>query len=74
MDSALELPACELGKPAFDLIDPGAARGREVKVEARVLLHPRADERQLFSAVVVEHNVHIEVLGDRGINGIEKPS
>jgi hypothetical protein len=56
---ALHRDLCE---EAFDEIEPGRTRRREVQLEARMLGQPRLHLRCLVRPVVVEHQVDVEVL------------
>lgn len=50
-----------LGKPAFDLIEPGAVSGNEVQVKAWVAHQPAAHGRRFVGRVVVEHQVQSQL-------------
>jgi hypothetical protein len=48
-------------EPPFDQVDPGEVGGREVEMEAGVPEQPAVDQRRLVGAVVVEHEMHLQV-------------
>ena len=50
MDAALDLLVGEQGEPAFDLVEPGGAGGREVEVVARVAGELSFDRRRFVVA------------------------
>jgi hypothetical protein len=50
-------------KPPLNLVEPGAAGGREVHVEARVRGRPSLDGRRLVGGGVVADQVHIQNSG-----------
>src|SRR5207247_6069654 len=58
---APELLFGEDGEPALNLVDPGAVGGRVVDREAGVAEQPAPDQLGLVSAVVVEHEVDVEL-------------
>src|SRR5665647_981518 len=53
----------ELAKPALDEVQPGAARGGEVQMEARVLGEPGSDGCVFVGLVVVEDQMQLELAG-----------
>jgi len=64
--------ACDVGKPAFDLVQPrGAGRGK-VKVIARVCPEPLLHLRMLVRAVVVEDEMNLECRIGRIIDLLQK--
>jgi hypothetical protein len=52
--------------------EPRRARGREVQVDAGVPGQPAPDERGLVRAVVVQDQMHVQVLGDRCVDAPEE--
>ena len=60
-DAAAQSLVGELAEPALDEVQPGAARGREVQMEARMLLKPGSDVRMFVGLVVVEDQVQLEI-------------
>ena len=59
--SATDAFACDLGKPAFDLVQPrGAGRGK-VKMITRVGTEPVLHLRMLVRAVVVQDQMHFRM-------------
>jgi len=58
--SATDAFACDLGKPAFDLVQPRGAGRSEVKVITRVCTEPPLHLRMLVGAVVVQNQMNIE--------------
>src|SRR3984893_2717861 len=61
MSAAAELLLGEGREPALDLVDPGGVGGCVMDLEARMAEEPVLDQVGLVSAVVVEHQVDIEV-------------
>jgi hypothetical protein len=59
-------------EPAFDLVQPGGARRREVHVIARRLRQPAVNERRLVRGVVVEDQVHRQVGRHGSGDGVEE--
>ena len=53
MNAALDLLFGKHGKPALDQIEPGAAGGSEVQMEAGTLGQPAMNQRGFVSSVVV---------------------
>ena len=49
----------DLGKEAFDQVEPGRACWREVQLEARVLRQPCPNLGRFVGGVVVEHEMHV---------------
>ena len=52
----------DFGEEAFDLVQPGGRRRREVEMEAGVLFQPRLDLGMLVGGVVVDDQVDVEPL------------
>ena len=67
MVTALEQVGDDVGE-ALDLIDPRSVRRGEVHVETGVLGQPGGDGRVLVGAVVVADQMHVEVVGNLGVN------
>src|SRR5450759_752514 len=65
--SADELVGDE-AEPALDLVDPAGAGRGEMHVEAWMFGQPGVDRRRLVSAVVVTDQVHVQVVGDFGVD------
>lgn len=66
---------CPLGddaEPAFDLVEPGGGRGREVQVVAGVAREPGAHLAMLVGAVVIEDQVHVQRRRDVGLEVSEE--
>jgi hypothetical protein len=61
MRSALDLSLGERCKPTLYLVEPRGMGGGEVKVIARPLLQPMADQRCLVSSVVIQHQMYVEI-------------
>src|SRR2546427_5082930 len=74
MDATADLFLRQLGEPALDEVDPRGALGSEVDVEAWPLGEPASDERGLVRAVVIHDDVHIEILRNTGLDGVQKPT
>jgi hypothetical protein len=51
----------ERGKPSLDQIEPTGGRRREMKVKARSLCQPVANQRRFVGSVVVQNQVNIEL-------------
>src|SRR5262249_49345809 len=68
VNAAAQLLLGQGGEPTFDQVDPRAARGREVQVEARMAGEPAMDRRGLVRAGVVENQVDIELYRDGCVN------
>ena len=62
----------DLGKPAFDLVEPRTAGRRKVQMIARSPLEPGGDLRRLVCAVVVQHQMNFEVRRHRVLNLLEE--
>lgn len=59
-------------EPALDLVDPGAVRGREMQLEARVPQQPAVHQGGLVRAVVVKHQMDVQVGGNLACDAIEE--
>ena len=59
-------------EPAFDLIEPGGAGGREVQVIAWPFFEPRGDLGSLVGAVVVHDDMDVAARGHTVIDLVEK--
>jgi hypothetical protein len=70
--ASTKLPVRELGEETLDLIDPGCAFGREMDMKARAAQQPALDQRGLVRAVVVEDEMHFELLRDVEVDGVEE--
>jgi hypothetical protein len=66
---ALRRNLCE---EAFDEIEPGRTRRREVQLEARMLGQPRLHLGGLVRPVVIEHEMHREVSKHGSIDPLQK--
>jgi len=55
-------------EPAFDLIEPGRIGGGVMQMEARSTRQPSFDSGVFVRAVIVGDQMHIELLGDTGLN------
>jgi len=72
MRAATDLLRRELGEEAFHEVEP-RRRGRcEVQVEAWVCDEPVLDRRGLVGRVVIEHEVHRELVGHLVVDALEK--
>src|ERR1700687_5079182 len=54
MDAAAQLFFGEASEPAFHQVEPGRARGREVKMKARMTQQPTLDGRGFVCRVIVD--------------------
>ena len=70
--AALQPSLGQLGKEAFDGIEPGTGRWREVKGEAGMAVKPLADLGVFVGGVIVEDHVHCLVAGNVGVDGVQK--
>lgn len=62
----------ERGKPTLDLVDP-RCRGRgEVNVKPRMTGEPGLDGRCLVRAIVVHHQMNVQIGGDVGFDGAQE--
>ena len=69
MEAAASEPAVgQHAEPALHEIDPRGVRRREVHVESWMMSQRSSDRRRLVRVVVVEDQVHVEVLGDRAVH------
>ena len=71
-DAAFEPPLRELGKEAFNCVEPGAGCWHEVECPAGVAVEPSAHLRVLVCGVVVEDRVDLFVDRDSGLDGVEE--
>lgn len=58
-DSACDDLTLDFGEPEFDLIQPRGIRGREVKMDPRMLLQKRMYQGSLVSREVFENDVDL---------------
>ena len=65
-DPAREEVPFDLGKPEFDLVEPGGIRRREVQVHVRMVEQERADRLGLMRGQVVRDDVNLTALRLRG--------
>lgn len=72
MDTALQLLARQLCKPAFDLIYPGRRCRCEVNMPMRAARQPGLDLWRLVGGVVVHHEVYVRPLGHLGVDSLEE--
>ena len=70
--TALQPSLCQLGKEAFDGIEPGTGRWRKVKGEAGMAVEPLADLGMFVCGVIVEDDVHRLVAGNAGVDGVQE--
>lgn len=66
--AASDLSLGEIGEEPFDLVDPGRRGGREVDMPTQVPGQPPADIRRAVSAVIVHHQVYVEIGRDIGFD------
>ena len=59
--------AGDLGEPAFDQIQPGGTGGDEVAVVPRMRIEPRLNFGMRVGGVVVENEMDLAPLRDRGV-------
>ena len=61
MHAALDLLVGEQREPACNLVEPGGAGRREMKVIARVAGEPGFDRWRFVGGVIVEHQMDVEI-------------
>ena len=62
----------DVPEPTFHLIEPGRIGRRVVHVEARTTCEPAPDLGVFVSAVVIDHEVNIQMLGHAGFDVAQK--
>ena len=72
VNAAAQLPFGEQRKPALDQVEPGAAGGRKVQMEARMAQEPALDGWGLMGAVIIEDQVQLQVAWHRGVDGCKE--
>ena len=72
MRAAPNLPFCKSREPALDLVEPRGGSRREMDVEARVASKPVLDRWGLVRAVVVHHEVDIQISRNGSLDCSEK--
>jgi hypothetical protein len=72
MRTTLELLVRQVSEEPLHLVDPRSAFGCEVQVKARVPEEPSLDERGLVGSVVVEHEMHFQILRDAAVDRVEE--
>ena len=72
MHAPAQLLFGEQTEPALHQVQPGGAGGREMNMEAGPLGEPVPDQRRLVGGVVVGNQVHVQLGGHLGLDGIEK--
>ena len=68
----LDLFVGEQGEPAFDEIEPGPAGRGEVQMKPRPAGQPAMNPGRFVRAVVIENQVHLQLAGHGGVNGVEE--
>jgi len=68
-----DLALSELREPALYQVEPGGARGSEVKDEAGVSEKPALDGRGLVGGVAVENEVDVQVGGHFTVDRLQEP-
>ena len=71
-DAAAKSLLGELPKPALDEVQPRAAGGGEVEMEARMLGKPGSDACVLVGLVVVEDQMQVELGRELAIEGAQE--
>ena len=71
-DATLQSSLCQLGKEAFDGIEPGTGRRREVEGKAGMAIEPLADLGMFVGGIIVEDDMHRLVAGDAGVDGVQE--
>src|SRR5437879_11474314 len=72
MRAAPDLFESQSREPPFDQVDPRGAGGGEVDMKARPLRQPAFDRRGFVRAVVIHDQMHVEIRGHVGGDGVEK--
>ena len=67
MYAALQLLARQLGKPPFDLIDPGRRSRCKVHMLMRAAGEPGLDPGRLVGGIIVHHEVNVRSIGHLGV-------
>src|SRR4051812_43771921 len=62
----------DLPKPAFYLVQPGAAGGSEVKVKARTFLEPGGHLGSLVGSVVVQNQMDFQFSRNRAVDLVQE--
>ena len=70
--AAADAIAGDEGEEAFDLVEPGTGRRREVHMEARMPFEPRFDLGMLVRGVVVGDQMHVEMGQRLGIDAAQE--
>lgn len=73
MGTASDLFARDLGEPSLDLAQPRGRSGCEVHLESWMACKPRLDRGRLVRAVVVHHQMHIQLGRHVGLDSARKP-
>ena len=64
----------DLGKPALHQVEPGPVGGREVHMKAWSFGKPFPNDVGLVGSVIVQHDMDIEIRGNVGLDGVQKPA
>jgi len=72
MGPPAELFFSESGKEALDHVDPRSACRCEVEDESGTLGQPTFDQSGFMRAVVVQNDVHIDIVRNGGFDGVEE--
>ncbi|GAA4496544.1 hypothetical protein GCM10023158_17790 [Gluconacetobacter tumulicola] len=71
MHAALELLACQLGKPALYLIDPGSRYRREMNMPMKPTGQPGLRHRGFVRGGVVHHEMDVQAVSDPGVDTLQ---
>ena len=72
MNAALDLLFGKHGKPALDQVEPGAAGGSEVQMEAGTLGQPAMNQRGFVSSIVVQNEMDLEMSRNLSIDRVKE--
>ena len=72
MDAAPELLFSEQREAAFYQVEPTGRSGREVEMKAGPLYQPVTNQLCFMGAVVVQDQVHIQMVRHVGFDGVEE--
>src|SRR5215471_19676197 len=64
----------DLCEPSFHQVDPGAVGGSEMQVKTGSFGKPLSDQRGFVSAIVVQHDVNVEIGWHIALDLVQKPA
>lgn len=72
MRATFDLPLAQGSEPTFDLVKPRTRCRCEMDMKARMPRQPSAHGRGLVGAVVIHHEMHLQVSRDTGFDGAQE--